>query len=86
MELSTVQQILLSILAAALALFLVLAIAIAIMVIQFIKKLRQIADKAEKVVDSAETIGTIFKNAATPVGAFHFIQKVVDMAVKHKKK
>ena len=86
MELSTVQQIILSILASALALFLVLSIIAVIMVIQFIKKLRLIADRAEKVIQSAETVGTIFKNAATPVGAFHFIQKVVDMAIKHKKK
>lgn len=85
MELSTVQQIILIILAATLALLLVLAITVAVMVIKLIKTLRLIADKAEKVVESAEAVGTIFKKAAAPAGVFHFVQGIVDMAIKHKK-
>lgn len=78
MELSTVQEIILSILAAALALFLILAIAIAVMVIRLLKTLRTIADKAEKVVESAETVGNIFKKTANPIGIFRLIQGIID--------
>ncbi len=85
MELSTVQQIILIILASALALFLVLSVAIAVMIIRLLKTLRMIAGKAEKVVESAEAVGDVFRKAAAPAGVFHFIQGVVDMATKHKK-
>lgn len=85
MELSTVQQIILIILASALALFLVLAVVVTVMIIKLIKTLRLIADKAERVVESAESVGAIFKKAAAPAGVFHFVQGIVDMAIKHKK-
>lgn len=84
MELSTVQQILLSILAAALALFLILSIAIAVMVIRLLKTLRAIADKAEKVVESAEAVGDVFKKAAGPLGIFRLIQGIIDHNRKDK--
>lgn len=78
MELSTVQQVLLSILAATLALFLILAIAIAVMVIRLLKSLRTIVDKAEKVVESAEAVGDILKKASGPLGVFRLIQGIID--------
>lgn len=84
MELSTVQEILLSILAAALALFLILAIAIAIMVLRLLKTLRMLVDKAEKVVETAEHVGDIFKKASGPMAIFHLIQGIVDHNRKGK--
>jgi hypothetical protein len=84
MELSTVQQILLSILAAALALFLILSIAIAVMVIRLLKTLRTVAEKAERVVESAEAVGDVFKKAAGPLGIFRLIQGIIDHSRKDK--
>ncbi|HEU4914511.1 MAG TPA: hypothetical protein VFT16_03870 [Candidatus Saccharimonadales bacterium] len=84
MELSTVQQIILVILASALAIFLILAVAIAVMILRLLKTIRMIADKAEKVIETAESVGEVFKKAAAPAGVFHFIQGIVD-AARHKK-
>ena len=77
MELSTAQQILVIILASALAVFLVLSIAIAILIIRLLTTLRMVADKAEKFVESAEAVGEIFKNVAGPVGVFKFLRGLV---------
>lgn len=85
MELSTVQQIILIILASALAIFLILSIAIAVLVMRLLKTLRSIANKAEKVVESAETVGEVFKKAAAPASIFNFVRGVINMAAKHKK-
>jgi len=85
MELTTVQQILLIILTTALAVFLILAIVVAVMIIKLVKTLRMIADKAEKVVITAENVGEVFKQAATPLGVLRFVQGLVDVVAKHKK-
>jgi hypothetical protein len=78
MELSTAQQILVIFLATALAIFLVLSIVIAAMVIRLLKTLRLIADKAEHLVESAEAVGNVFKNAAGPLGVFRFLHGLMD--------
>jgi hypothetical protein len=78
MELSTAQQILVIFLSAGLAIFLVLAIIIAAMAIRILMTLRMIADKAERLVESAEAVGNIFKNTAGPLGVFRFLHGVLD--------
>jgi hypothetical protein len=85
MDLSTTQQILLIILASALALFLLLSIVVVILVIRLLQKLRLIVDKAEKVIESAEAVGEVFKKAAGPVGLLRLLHGLVDMASKHKR-
>jgi len=85
MELSTIQQILLIILASALAVGLILFIAIAIMIMRLVKTLQIIAQKAEKVVESAEAVSDIFKKAAGPLGAFRFLQGIIEAVPRHKK-
>ncbi|HEY5667929.1 MAG TPA: hypothetical protein VIR03_02065 [Candidatus Saccharimonadales bacterium] len=82
MDLSTVQEILVIILAAALALFLLLAIAAAVLIIRLLRTLKQIVDRAEHVVESAEAVGEFFSKAAGPVGILRIIQALVD----HKRK
>lgn len=83
MDLSTSQQILVIFLSTALAVLLVLAIAVAIAVLKLVKTLREIAAKAEKVVESAEAVGEVFKKAAGPLGLLRFLANMVEM-VKHK--
>lgn len=86
MELSTVQQILVIILATTLAVFLVLAIAAAILIIRLLQSLRSIARTAERVVHSAESAAEMLKNAAGPIGIFKFVRSVADVIVEHKRK
>ena len=86
MELTTVQQILLIILTSALAILLILSIIATVIVIKLLKTIRQITDKAEKVVQSAEAVGDVFKNAAGPVGLLHVLQNLVRMIMKEKKR
>ena len=78
MELSTAQQIILIILASALAIFLILSVAIAVMVVRLIKTIRTIVEKAERVVESAEAVGDVFKRAAGPMSILRFIQGVME--------
>jgi hypothetical protein len=74
---NTAEQIILLILAGALALFLVA-------VIKLVKTLREIALKAERVVDSAETVTDLFRKASGPMTILHFIRGISDAVTKHK--
>lgn len=80
MELSTAQEVLVIILSTALAIFLVMAIVVAAMVIRLLATLRLIADKAERLVESAEAVGNVFRTAAGPLGIFRFLHGLTDMA------
>lgn len=84
MELNTAQQILVVVLATALAIFLVLAIVAAIFIIRLLQTLRLVADKAEKVIESAEAVGDVFKKAAGPLGALRLIRTLIDTVGEHK--
>lgn len=81
---NTAEQIILLILAAALALFLILAIAAIVMVIKLVKTLREIALKADRIVDSAETVTELFRKASGPMTVLHFVRGVADAVMKHK--
>jgi hypothetical protein len=85
MDLDTTQQILLIILASALAIFLVLSIVIAVMVIRVLKAVRVVAEKAEKLVESAEAVGDIFKRAAGPLGVLRMLHGIVESVTNHKR-
>lgn len=86
MELSTAQEILVVILASALAIFLVLAIVVTVLVIRLLQTLRGIAQTAERVVHSAESAAEMLKSAAGPVGIFKFVRSIADMVTEHKRK
>ena len=86
MDLGTTQQVLLIILATTLAIFLILAIVATIVLIRFVQSLRRIAQTAERVVESAESVGDILKKAASPIGVFQFVRGIVDTATQHKRK
>lgn len=84
MDLSTAQQILVVVLASALAIFLILGIVLAVLVIRLLQTLRVVAGKAEQLVESAEAVGEVFKRVAGPVGIFKFVRSIVDMVAQHK--
>lgn len=84
MDLGTAQQILVMILAVALALFLVLGIVIAVLTIRFIKTLQAIADRAENVVATAQSAAEMLKNASIPMTILRFARSIGDMLAKRK--
>jgi hypothetical protein len=83
---NTAEQILVVILAAALAVFLILAIAIAIQVLRLMKVLNEVALKAQEFVDSAERTAEVVRSAVGQLSLIRFVQNIVDMVQKHKKK
>lgn len=86
MLMNTAEQILVIILAAALAVFLALAIVIATQVIRLMKTLQIIATKAEMFVDSAEKTAEAVKSAVGQLSVMRFVQNIVDMMHKKSKK
>lgn len=86
MLMNTAEQILVLILATALAVFLILAIIIAIQIIKFIKALNVIAVKAQEFVDSAEKTADLVKSAVGQLSILRFVQNIVDMMHKKSKK
>jgi hypothetical protein len=82
---NTTEQIILIILAAALAVFLILAIAIAVQTMRLVKTLQVIAERAQEFVDSAESTAEMLKSAVGKVSVLRFAQSVFDMVTKHKK-
>lgn len=85
MDLTSAQQFLVIVLSTALAIFLILSIAIAIMVINLLRTARNIAHKAEDVVDKAESAAAMLKTTATTAGALRLVQKLFTTISKHKK-
>lgn len=84
MFMNTSEQILVIVLATVLAILLVLAVVIAIMTIRLIKSVNRIADKAEQLIESAEHVGQVFRNASGPLAVFKVVQNIADLVAKHK--
>lgn len=78
------EQILVIILASALALFLVLAIVAAAKVIQILNHLKAITEKAEQIADKAEAVSEFFSKAAGPSAVVKLFANVVE-SLKQKK-
>jgi hypothetical protein len=82
---STVEQIILVILAATLAVFLTVGIVATVYVIQLVKTLQTIAEKAENLVESAETVGTMVKQAVGRLSVLQFVKTIVNLVHKTSK-
>ena len=82
---NTAEQILVIVLATALAIFLVLAILIAMQVLRLVKTLRGISEKAQELVDSAESTAELFKSTVGKLTVLRFAHSVIDLVTKHKK-
>ena len=81
---NTSEQILVIALGIMLAIFLVLSIIILAQVLKLVSNLRRITEKAEHLVDSAETFGDVLRKSAGPVGLFRFVRGVAETAMQHK--
>jgi cell division protein FtsB len=83
---TTAENILVIFLSAALAVFLLLAILISIQILKLTRILRDIAERAERVVSSAEAVGRIFRKSSAPVSLVQFVRSVSDIVAEHKQK
>jgi len=81
---NTSEQILVIILSVFLALFLLLGIVVAIQVVRLLRQLRRITDKAERIVESAESVGAVFRSAAGPISILKLVQTIVESVTQHK--
>jgi hypothetical protein len=82
----TATHVLVIILSVLLAFFLLLAIAAFVMVLRLLKAIHRISDKAEKIIDSAESVGSVFRNAAGPLAALKLVRNIVETVTKHTNK
>lgn len=73
----TATHVLVVILSSFLALFILLGIIVAVQVIRLLTMIQRIAQKAESVIESAESVGAIFKNAAGPLAILKVITNMV---------
>ena len=81
---NTAEQIILLILAGALTVFLALAIYVIIQIIRLVKVINETAQKAQHLIDSAETAAETVKNAAGQLSILKFVHSVMDMVNKRK--
>lgn len=79
-------EILVIILAAALAVFLILAIVVAGLVIHVLHTVRRITDKAEKVADSAENVTDFFRDATGPLTIIRVVRNIAQFVQRNQKK
>jgi competence protein ComGC len=79
-------DILVIILSVALAIFLVLGIVLLVFVINIVRKIKAIINKAEAVVENVETVASFFKKSSVPVAIATLIGNISDkMSGKDKK-
>jgi hypothetical protein len=79
----TATHILVIFLSTFLAIFLLLSILVLIQVMRLLAMIQHIAEKAESVIQSAESVGQIFKNTAGPLAVVKVVSNLVK-AVKNK--
>jgi hypothetical protein len=85
MELSTAQQVLVIILSTVLAISLILSIVIGVMVIQLVRRIQQMVDKAERAVASVGAVSEAIKSIAGPASLLRAVKLVVNMVSRHNK-
>ena len=73
------EAILVIILAVFLAIFLLLAIVLLIKCIQIANKVQALTEKAEKIVDKAESVGEFLQRASGSLAVGGIVQRVVSM-------
>ncbi len=80
------EQILVIVLSSALALFLLLAIIATVKTIQILNHLKSISQKAEKIANTAETVGEFFKYTAGPAAIGKLFSNINEAVHRHNNK
>lgn len=78
----TAAEILLIIVSATLTIFLAVAIVATIKLVQILNHLRSLTEKAEKIADSAESVGVFFQKTAGPAAIAKLVANIVHSLVK----
>lgn len=86
MGLNDTEQALLIILCVFLAIFLLLGIILLGWLIKVTKKINIIADKAEKLTETAESFSKFFEKTAPAVSIARFVGNIAEVVLKHNKK
>lgn len=76
---NSAEQTLVIILSSALAIFLILAITATVYLIRILKGVDRITQKAERVVDSAEAVGTVFRKSAEQLSFVRLIRNIAEL-------
>jgi hypothetical protein len=82
---NTAEQILVIIVSSLLSLTLLLGIVVLVYVVKLVKNIRRITEKAEQVIEDAESAANMFKNAAGPLTILKTIGNIVETVSKHKR-
>jgi hypothetical protein len=82
----TATQVLVIIVSTLLSIFLLVGIIVSIKLYQLLKKLKHIAEQAEKVADSAEHVGDFFRRSAGPVALSRMVINIIESVQKHGSK
>ncbi len=80
----TASQILLIIVSVTLTIFLIVGIIVTIKLVQILNHLKQITEKAEKIADSAESVGEFFQKTAGPAAIAKLVVNIVHSFKKKK--
>ncbi|MEO8862977.1 MAG: hypothetical protein ABI354_01510 [Candidatus Saccharimonadales bacterium] len=86
MVLDNAEKILVVALSVMLAIFLILSILALVKLIQVLNHLRNISEKAEKIANTAESVGEFFTYTAGPVAVGKFLASITEAVRTHKKK
>lgn len=81
-----VETALLIILSASLAVFLVLAIIIAVKILQILKHVRNVVDKAESIAENAKAVSDFFQTTSGPAAVVKLVSNIFNSQVKNKSK
>jgi type II secretory pathway pseudopilin PulG len=68
-----------------LSLLLLIGIVLAVVVIKLVRSIRRIADRAEDLIDSAESVTEAFRHASGPLALLKTVQNIVSMVNEHKR-
>lgn len=79
-------ELLVILVSAILSVFLIVSIVVVIKIMQVVRDLKHITEKAVKLADSAEAIGTFFQKSATPVAISKFLYNITESVLHHDKK
>jgi hypothetical protein len=82
---NTAFDVLVIVLSSLLGIFLIIAITTAVLVLKLVKSVRQVVQKGEQLVDSAEALGDVFKRNAGAVGVLKLVMRFVSAMNKAKK-
>lgn len=77
-------EVLIIILAIVLAVFLLLLIWALVYAVQIMRNVKHIVSSAEKLVDSAETVGEAFKNVSGPIALLRLINNLGKIVKKQR--